>query len=417
MERVLDEYTMRQASIFELRNIAREMGVISPTIYKKEVLIDKITKIMNGEEKPQMPKSRQGRPPKTIKKGNNGYSFPSPEIERVDNLNDRINLNEEVNSGIKYDFSRPSTGGNWIIASPGFVYGEEQKAGENPIKLTKTEGYFLKLSDKDGFILNKQNLTDLNSAIFVAEKYIVGYGFKTGDLVSCSTREVATTNTKYLAMVHSINGFDEIVKSRPVFEDLPLNVLEEPKTVNVFNSAYDDVNKLNFTAFGTRNVILSPSLKVYGKLLSSVKNLPQDVVVVNLCLDALPEDIYVFKDKPQFENFFSLFCDTEKQQEVVITLAINRVKRLVESGKKVLFFVNEIKKLIKHQNFILGNSAEDFKNKSLNTCYNILSLARNIKDTNASVTIYALLKSQNESNFDKIILSELENMNCNFFNM
>ena len=61
---IIDEYSMRQASIFELRNMARDMGVNSPTVLKKEELIDKMLKIIKGEEKPQMPKSRQGRPPK-----------------------------------------------------------------------------------------------------------------------------------------------------------------------------------------------------------------------------------------------------------------------------------------------------------------------------------------------------------------
>ena len=55
-----------QTSIFELRDIARTIGVYSPTIYKKEELIDKMFRIINGDDKPYVPKSRQGRPPKNL---------------------------------------------------------------------------------------------------------------------------------------------------------------------------------------------------------------------------------------------------------------------------------------------------------------------------------------------------------------
>ena len=65
MKVIPNEVSMRQASIFELRTLARNMGVNSPTTLKKEQLIERILKIVNGEEKPSLPKSRAGRPPKT----------------------------------------------------------------------------------------------------------------------------------------------------------------------------------------------------------------------------------------------------------------------------------------------------------------------------------------------------------------
>ena len=66
MNTYFDRDLLLQSSIFELRNIARDIGVASPTIYKKEELIEKIFQIINGEAKPHIPKSRQGRPPKSI---------------------------------------------------------------------------------------------------------------------------------------------------------------------------------------------------------------------------------------------------------------------------------------------------------------------------------------------------------------
>ena len=98
-----------------------------------------------------------------------------------------------------------------------------------------------------------------------------------------------------------------------------------------------------------------------------------------------------------------------------INLAVSRVKRLVELNKNVVFIVNEIRKIIKHQNFTLGYSAEEIKNNSLNNCYSILSLARKTELDN-SVTVCSLLKTEEESNFINLLKNELDNMNCNFYN-
>ena len=41
---------LQQLRIHELRDLARKMGVNAPTSKKKEVLIEEIVKIMNGED-------------------------------------------------------------------------------------------------------------------------------------------------------------------------------------------------------------------------------------------------------------------------------------------------------------------------------------------------------------------------------
>ena len=48
--------------IHDLRTYAREIGVASPTIKNKQLLIDEIKKIQKGTQKPYK-SSRRGRPP------------------------------------------------------------------------------------------------------------------------------------------------------------------------------------------------------------------------------------------------------------------------------------------------------------------------------------------------------------------
>lgn len=412
MKNYLDEYALRQASIFELRNIAREMGVISPTIYKKETLIEKILKIMNGEEKPQMPKSRQGRPPK--KSLNEVNNFNSQlQNENIVSFKDLLISQQPLPEDQQYDFSKPSTGGNWIIASPGFVYGE--KEADNPLKLEKLEGYFLIVDKGYGYIFEPGRITNVDNVVFVPENYINGYGFRSGDKVNCSSRTVASTGTKYLAMVQDINGYTEVGFKRQDFDDLEIDLNLNKQNLNYFKGELACNIGLDKISCGTRNIILTPSLKCYSALLKSIENIEDNVTVINLCIDALPEDIYLFKNKPNFENFYTIFGDSEKQNNITINLAIERAKRLAEENKKVLIIVNELKKIIKYQNFSLGYNVEDLKYKSLNTCYSLLSLARNFKN-NKNITVCALCKTDN-TNFNKSIISEFDNMNCNFFDL
>ena len=61
---------LNELSIFALRELARRTGVNSPTSKTKQQMIDDIIAIKNGVKKPHIPKTKQGRPPKSF-----GYDF------------------------------------------------------------------------------------------------------------------------------------------------------------------------------------------------------------------------------------------------------------------------------------------------------------------------------------------------------
>ena len=58
------EQNLQQLSIYELRTIARQIGVKSPTTKKHSELVESILKIQNGEERAFS--TKKGRPPKVI---------------------------------------------------------------------------------------------------------------------------------------------------------------------------------------------------------------------------------------------------------------------------------------------------------------------------------------------------------------
>ena len=71
-----DVFQLYEMDIHALRNIAREVGVKSPTTLTKKALIDEILQIENGNKQPCIP-TKKGRPPK-----NNGANQKF-EIEKI----------------------------------------------------------------------------------------------------------------------------------------------------------------------------------------------------------------------------------------------------------------------------------------------------------------------------------------------
>ena len=280
-------------------------------------------------------------------------------------------------------------------------------------KFEKEEGYYYLVEDNYGFIFEPERTIDVDKVIFVPENYSNAYNIRSGDYVNCSSKMIASTNTKYLSSIEAINGTTEICLERKFFEEMEISIPEDNMDI-LKGSALDKYSSI--IKYGSRNVILVPNLREYLKVLNCFKKVEDDTVIVNLCLDALPEEVSIFKNCKNFENFYTFLGDSEKQTNITIGIAISRVKRLAELNKKVIFIVNELKKSVKHQNFLLGNAAEDFKHQSLNHCYNFMTLSRNFKIGN-SVTVFAMLKDEQNSILIPALKNELDNMNCDFYTL
>ncbi|NCB48420.1 MAG: hypothetical protein EOM55_02170 [Clostridia bacterium] len=373
----IDEIAMRNASIFELRNVARDMGVRSPTIYKKEELIVKIMNIMKGEVKPELPKTRQGRPPKAGNKiyvnADNSFAF---------------NGFEEKNSEENYDVKGFLDGRLFALSDDGI------KFGNSNAKYIEDSG-FLKL-DKNGygFLFNKGYVADAKKAIHVPNSFIKSCNLREGDFVECTCKYMDTQNARLLINIENEKDF----KNRTYFNDL-----KSVKT-NV-NFSLGAPLEMKWQE-GGRNVLLVQSLKNRKKMLSSFENISKEYSVFCLSLDVLPEDLPM-----KFDNFHTFAGDCEKKNVFTIELFIERIKRMVEEGKKVVVLVNELLKIVKYQNYINGNSMFDVKSKSFELCLQIMRLA-SVYDNGSSVTIFALLKQNNSNDCYNCLLGELENMNC-----
>ena len=81
--------SLKTMGIYELREFARQIGVVSPTTKKRAELISAIEAINNGEVKVSQ-KTKKGRPPKSVKSVASYYDMLIPEeLKTKDELEDQ----------------------------------------------------------------------------------------------------------------------------------------------------------------------------------------------------------------------------------------------------------------------------------------------------------------------------------------
>ena len=364
----IDEIGLRKQSIFDLRNLARDIGVASPTLFKKEELIAKIMRIVNGEDKFELPKGRQGRPPKNgnILNSDASIKFPGYVIEN------------SADSGI--ECSRP----NFMLAEAAFNYG-------NPTKVERGVGCLKILPNSQGFVFNNNNYGESN-AIYVSPMFIQQNNLREGDRFEYEFKQ--SQSGKIVSKF--VKGF--FGKKRSNFDEL-----------NVLGSSHNQLEISNVGNFceGSRNVLLVKDVCTCNQILKKVRaNVTKDCKIVSLRLDSLPEDASEIED-----DFFVNVGEKSEKALFFCSLVSSRVKRLVEEGHKVVLVIDELMKITKHQNYFRGNNIYDVKQNSFVACEALVKLA-SCYGNGGSITLLAFCKHNPTNSCQQILLDELDNMKC-----
>ena len=397
MEKIFDKNTLMQTSIFELRDIARTIGVYSPTIYRKEELIDKIFKIINGDEMPHVPKSRQGRPPKNL-------SGKTKVLETFLPKN-----NEER----KYDLETESSIG---VLSEGIIaFLEDSK---NPVLNIENFAGYLDIIDSLGYGLIRpfKNSFKTGKTVYVSSGQVEKFNLKTGDFLEVEARLLHKEKPLVLTTVKRINDRDYKNSTRNAdFESLsiefPLREAKFDKTIYE-NTILKEI-KLAPLVLGSRTLILvkKGTRFDYMGLIKGINSLV-GAKVVCLGLELLPEYIPFMDNIKGCETVYCPLGEDVEKQTRTTYLATQRVKRLVEEKNDVVLLVDSIDKLVKNENFINNNKVNEVNKKTLETIKKLLGEARSIA-MGGSLTEVCVMYYKDNNEFDSTIISEIENLFSN----
>lgn len=373
-----EEIYVREMSIFDLRNYARDIGVRCPTIYGKEELTQKVFDILEGRTEPVKVRSKQGRPPK---KASNPVN---PELFKFNGFKDDASTNQGLIVNMPFDVQNK-------MANLVFEFGFDKET-----LYGKGSGYLRIMPDGGGFIFSGNKVSNEDAAIYIRQKFIDQFSLRQGDKVQCSYKFYTKEKTRTFTALDNQDKFTERgifngIKCKKPNELLPL---EKEK---IFD--------------GSRVVVQTSSINKFTTFAKIFNSLPEEYEVINVALDLMPENAGVHNNV-----FYTVVGDGDKRNVFTACIVIDHVKRLVESGKKVVVVFDELLKLVKYQNFLCGINIGDIKEKTFELCLDLMKLGTSYENGGA-VTVVACLKKDGTSNTYLALKNELENMDCQFIDL
>lgn len=378
-------------SIFEMRDLAKELGVPSPTKMKKGELVDLVFNITNGiETAPEAP--RRGRP----KKDDYARQNEPEDDARAD-------------KPYFQPFSRPQ----------GYVGDRTLTLSDNIEKDQTREGFLEINPDGYGF-LRVKNCEFSEMDAYVPVQKIKQHGLRKGDYVKAGCKVVQEGKPPAVVNVMSINGIPaHLVGKRANFDDLvPIYPDERLRLENAINPREYATRCIDLVApigKGQRGIIVSPPKAGKTTLLKMIANSISinypDVILLVLLIDERPEEVTDMQRNIKGEVVYSTFDELPEHHTKTAEMLLDRAKRMVESGKDVVVLLDSLTRLARAYNLTIPPTGRSLSGGidpgALHSPKRFFGSARNIEG-GGSLTIIATALVETGSRMDEVIFEEFK---------
>ena len=274
------------------------------------------------------------------------------------------------------------------------------------------------MSDGYGF-LRQDTLLPSQTDVYISPSQIRRFSLRNGDKVTGQGR-LPKSNEKYysLLQVVAINELDpELVKQRqpfgsltPTFPDNLINLEYSPGDLST--------RLLNLIApigRGQRGMIVSPPKAGKTLLLKSIASAIsatyEDIYLMVCLIGERPEEVTDMKRSVKGEVIGATFDELVENQTRVAELALERAKRLVESGKDVVILLDGITRLTRSYNLAMPSSGRTLSGgidpAALHPAKRFFGAARNTEE-GGSLTIIATCLIDTGSRMDDLIYEEFK---------
>jgi transcription termination factor Rho len=269
-----------------------------------------------------------------------------------------------------------------------------------------------------GFLRQHRFLPSPND-IYVSLSQIRRFVLRTGDTVSGQVRP-PKENEKYFGLlrVDAVNGIDpETAKARAHFEDLtpiyPLDMFRlEAGPESLSGRLIDLVAPIGK---GQRGLIVAPPKAGKTTLLQHIANGVSanhpDVHLMILLVGERPEEVTDMERSVNGEVLSSTFDEPTESHVHVAEMALERAKRLVETGKDVTILLDSITRLARAYNLAVAPSGRTLSGGidpiALYPPKRFFGAARNIED-GGSLTIMGTCLVDTGSRMDDVIYEEFK---------
>ena len=338
---------LHKLGIFKIREIAKEVGVSSPTKKNKAELVELIFKITSGEMAPPVA-PRRGRPKKTE---------DTPESEGATVAETATDKKPVSEGGY---VRRDNRGGGFRPVSrfgqgarPAF---SEDKRPDVPEQIR--EGFLEISGDGYGFLRVKNGECNEMDA-YVHASVIKQFGLRRGDYVKASCKILKEGKPAAVMSVLTVNGEDASrLIGRPSFDDLVPIYPDERLRLEIPSRPRDyAIRCIDLVApigKGQRGIIVSPPKAGKTTLLKMIagsiaENYP-DIVLFVLLIDERPEEVTDMQRSVRGEVIYSTFDETPEHHTKTAEMLLDRAKRLVEMGKDVVILMDSLTRLARAYN-------------------------------------------------------------------
>ena len=283
------------------------------------------------------------------------------------------------------------------------------------------EGILQTVDDGYGFLRGESMLPTVND-VYVSQSQVRRFALRTGDLVMGQVRPPKDSE-KYFGLLHveAINGLDpEAAKGRPKFEDLTAIFPEvlidlETSAPGIDSLSQRVMNLISPIGRGQRALIVSPPKAGKTFLLKSIAHgimtNYDDIHLMVVLIGERPEEVTDMKRSVAGDVIASTFDEPVEDHTRVAEMALDRAKRLVESGKDVVILLDSITRLARAYNLAVPSSGRTLSGGidpvALYPPKRFFGAARNTEES-GSLTIVATCLVDTNSRMDEVIYEEFK---------
>lgn len=274
------------------------------------------------------------------------------------------------------------------------------------------------MSDGYGF-LRQDTLLPNQADVYISPSQIRRFGLRNGDMIVGQGRP-PKSNEKYYSLLQiiSINNINpEHSKERPHFGSLTPTFPD--RIINLEHSAGElstrVINMIAPIGRGQRGLIVSPPKAGKTMLLKAIANATSanydDVHLLVCLIGERPEEVTDMKRSVKGEVISATFDEMVENQTRVAELALERAKRIVESGKDVFILLDGITRLTRAYNLAMPSSGRTLSGGidpvALHPAKRFFGAARNTAE-GGSLTIIATCLVDTGSRMDDLIYEEFK---------
>ena len=283
------------------------------------------------------------------------------------------------------------------------------------------EGILQTVDDGYGFLRGDSLLPTVND-VYVSQSQVRRFALRTGDLVMGQVRPPKDSEKYFgLLRVEAVNGLDpEEARQRPNFEDLtaifPQEMIDlETGQPGMDNMSQRVMNLISPIGRGQRGLIVSPPKAGKTFLLKAIAHgimtNYDDIHLMVVLIGERPEEVTDMKRSVVGDVIASTFDEPVEDHTRVAEMALDRAKRLVESGKDVVILLDSITRLTRAYNLAVPSSGRTLSGGidpvALYPPKRFFGAARNTEES-GSLTILATCLVDTNSRMDEVIYEEFK---------